>query len=109
MQIYDHNPPVAGCSATAEGPAKPAGGTLRIAYTLQRHRQYGTTADRAIFDASGTGFALDTLTFVAGAGPIGQESHASSIHAPHQAAPGPAVFRERPVRRHISRIEQRSR
>ncbi|GAB4071796.1 hypothetical protein KHC28_00505 [Ancylobacter sonchi] len=92
LQVTNRDPPVTVFSAQAEAPAPPDG-TLRIAYTLQRHRQCDTTVDRSIIDSAGTRFVLDTLTFVTGAGPIGQESYVSTIHIPAQATPGPARYR----------------
>lgn len=91
-QVSDRSPPVVIYSSKAEGPAAP-GGTLRIAYVLQRHRQCETVVDRAIIDSRQTRFVLDPLNFATGAGPIGQEQYTSTVHVPAQAALGPAVYR----------------
>lgn len=91
-QVSDRNPPVTVFSAVPEAPVH-AGGTLRIAYTLHRHRQCDTTVDRSIVDSTGTRFVLPPLIFVTGAGPIGQESYTATVGVPAQAAPGRAVYR----------------
>lgn len=91
-QASDRSPPVVVYSAKAESTASP-GGTLRVAYVLNRNRQCETVVDRSIIDSRKTRFVMTPLAFMTGAGPIGQEQYVSLVPVPTQAALGPAVYR----------------
>lgn len=88
----DSEMPVMVRTAEAATPVVPAGGELRVEYTLERRRSCAVQSDRFIIDAQKVRFELPDLSIRAGL-PLGPDHYVVPVDVKPEAAPGPAFYR----------------
>jgi hypothetical protein len=89
----DRSPPVTIKKVEVGDIAIPPGETLRVRYTVHRHRSCHVHLEQVIYDGDRTRIAVPDEDFTASPGDIGEDMFSLAIPIPHSARPGEGVYR----------------
>lgn len=88
----DVEPPVIVFHRGATDDVVVPGGTLVLAYNVQRRRICRTKIDSFIYDSQSVRYTLPKIEYVASPGPLGNQEFKTNIQIPEKAEPGMARY-----------------